>query len=240
MSGPSRSPPTGVGRATSIVHWPNGFKAKGEIHAQFHHVIDVAPTILEAAGVPEPVSVNGVHSPSKASSMLYSFSDANAAEETQYFEMFGNRGIFHKGEDRSNEARDALGARGPEDRGPRRRRLGALRHQQGLEPIGRPVQEMQEKLRELQRLWCIEATRYNVLPIDDRVVEKINPDTAGRPVLIKGNTQLLFGHGAPVGELRPEHQEQVSLRHAMRAPRGSGANVGGWSLREERQAQVLL
>ena len=73
---------------------------------------------------------------------------------------------------------------------------------------------MPEKLHELQRLWLIEATRYNVLPLDDRVVEKMNPDTAGRPVLIKGNTQLLFGGmGAPVGELCRQHQEQVPRRH---------------------------
>ena len=87
-------------RNGTIVHWPNGIKAKGEIRSQFTHVIDVAPTILEAAGIPEPVEVNGVHQdPIEGVSMLYAFDDANAAEqhETQYFEMFGNRGIYHKG-----------------------------------------------------------------------------------------------------------------------------------------------
>jgi arylsulfatase A-like enzyme len=87
-------------RNGTIVHWPKGIKAKGEIRSQFHHVIDVAPTILEAAGLPEPISVNGVHQrPIEGVSMLYSFNDAHAAErhETQYFEMFGNRGIYHKG-----------------------------------------------------------------------------------------------------------------------------------------------
>ena len=87
-------------RNGTIVSWPKGIKAKGEIRSQFHHVIDVAPTILEAAGIPEPVSVNGVQQePIEGVSMLYSFNDAKAAErhETQYFEMFGNRGIYHKG-----------------------------------------------------------------------------------------------------------------------------------------------
>ena len=87
-------------RNGTIVHWPKGIKAKGEIRSQFRHVIDVAPTILEAAGLPEPVSVNGVQQdPIEGVSMLYSFNDAKAAErhETQYFEMFGNRGIYHKG-----------------------------------------------------------------------------------------------------------------------------------------------
>ena len=87
-------------RNGTIVHWPKGIKGKGEIRSQFHHVIDVAPTILEAAGLPEPTSVNGMQQdPIEGVSMLYSFNDAKAAErhETQYFEMFGNRGIYHKG-----------------------------------------------------------------------------------------------------------------------------------------------
>ena len=87
-------------RNGTIVHWPKGIKGKGEIRSQFHHVIDVAPTILEVAGLPEPVFVNGVQQrPIEGVSMAYSFNDAKAAErhETQYFEMAGNRGIYHKG-----------------------------------------------------------------------------------------------------------------------------------------------
>jgi arylsulfatase A-like enzyme len=87
-------------RNGTVVHWPKGFKAKGEIRNQFHHVIDVAPTILEVAQLPEPYMVNGVAQvPMQGVSMLYSYDDAKAAErrETQYFEMFGNRGIYHKG-----------------------------------------------------------------------------------------------------------------------------------------------
>ena len=87
-------------RNGTIIQWPKGIKSKGEIRSQFHHVIDVAPTILEAAGLPEPTFVNGVQQkPIEGVSMLYSFNDAKAAEmhETQYFEMFGNRGIYHKG-----------------------------------------------------------------------------------------------------------------------------------------------
>ena len=87
-------------RNGTIVHWPNGIKAKGEIRSQFHHVIDVAPTILEAAGLPHPAIVNSIQqAPIEGVSMLYAFNDAKAAErhETQYFEMFCNRGIYHKG-----------------------------------------------------------------------------------------------------------------------------------------------
>jgi arylsulfatase len=87
-------------RNGAIVHWPNGFSARGEIRSQFHHVIDLAPTILEAAGIPEPLSVHGVQQmPLQGTSMTSSFHDAQAPErhELQYFEMFVNRGIYHRG-----------------------------------------------------------------------------------------------------------------------------------------------
>src|SRR5689334_9311181 len=87
-------------RNGTIVHWPKGIESKGEVRWQFSHVIDVAPTILEAAGLPQPEFVNGVQQhPIEGVSMLYSFNDDKAGErhETQYFEMFGNRGIYHKG-----------------------------------------------------------------------------------------------------------------------------------------------
>ena len=87
-------------RNGTIVHWPDGIEEKGGLRSQFTHVIDVAPTILEAAGLPEPTMVNGVQqSPMEGTSMLYTFNDADAPErhDLQYFEMFGNRGIYHKG-----------------------------------------------------------------------------------------------------------------------------------------------
>src|SRR5215470_3884866 len=83
-----------------VVHWPAGIAATNEVRAQFHHVIDIAPTILEAAGVPEPTSVNGIEQrPMDGVSMLYAFDDSDAADrrQTQYFEMFCNRGIYHEG-----------------------------------------------------------------------------------------------------------------------------------------------
>jgi arylsulfatase len=87
-------------RNGTIVHWPHGIEERGGLRSQFTHVIDLAPTILEAAGLPEPTVVNGVlQSPMEGTSMLYSFNDAGAAErhELQYFEMFANRGIYHRG-----------------------------------------------------------------------------------------------------------------------------------------------
>jgi arylsulfatase A-like enzyme len=87
-------------RNGTVVHWPNGFTARGEVRHQFHHVIDVAPTVLEAAGLPAPSFVNGIQqAPLEGVSMVYSFDDAVAADRhtTQYFEMFVNRGIYHQG-----------------------------------------------------------------------------------------------------------------------------------------------
>lgn len=87
-------------RNGTIVRWPHGIQAKGEVRNQFCHVIDVCPTVLEAAGLPHPVIVNGVQqAPIEGTSMAYSFDDAEAAErhDLQYFEMFANRGIYFKG-----------------------------------------------------------------------------------------------------------------------------------------------
>jgi arylsulfatase len=99
---------------------------------------------------------------------------------------------------------------------------------------------MPERLHELQRLWLIEATRYDVLPIDDRVAEKINPDTAGRPVLVKGNTQLLFGGMGRLSEncvlnlKNKSHSVTAEIEVPGSGAEGviiaQGANIGGWSL----------
>ena len=99
---------------------------------------------------------------------------------------------------------------------------------------------MPEKLHELQRLWLIEATRYNVLPLDDRVAEKMNPDIAGRPVLIKGKTQLLFGGMGRLSEncvlniKNKSHSVTAEIVVPAKGAEGviisQGANIGGWSL----------
>lgn len=180
-------------RNGTIVHWPHGIEAKGEVRSQFHHVIDIAPTVLDVAGLPAPTFVHGVQQmPLHGTSMRYSFDDAGADErrETQYFEMFCNRGIYHKGwtavtrhsipwvmaENPPLEA-DQWELYGPDD--------WTQAHDL--------AQEQPEKLAELQRLFLIEATKYNVLPLDDRRAERFNSDIAGRPQLVKGNSQLLFG-----------------------------------------------
>ena len=102
------------------------------------------------------------------------------------------------------------------------------------------AKEMPDKVRELQRLWLIEATRYNVLPIDDRLLERVNPDLAGRPVLIEGTTQLLFGGMGHLSEncvlsiKNKSHSVTAKIVVPEKGAEGviiaQGANIGGWSL----------
>lgn len=230
-------------RNGTIINWPNGIKAKGELRTQFHHVIDLAPTVLEAAGIPEPVSVNGVAQiPIEGVSMLYSFDDAGADErrETQYFEMFGNRGIYHKGWTAVTRHKTPwllVGEDVPAFNDDVWELYDTSRDWSQANDLSK---EMPEKLHELQRLWLIEATRYNVLPLDDRGAERFNSDLAGRPVLIKGNTQLLFGGMGRLSENSVLNTKNKS--HAVTAeievPESGaegviiaqGGNIGGWSL----------
>jgi arylsulfatase len=181
-------------RNGTIVHWPKGIKAKNESRSQFCHVIDVAPTVLEAAGIPEPTIVNSVQqSPMEGTSMVYSFDDGKAPErhELQYFEMFCNRGIYYKGWSAVTRHSTPWVIE----------KLSAFDDDiwelydgsRDWTQARNLAKQMPEKLRELQRLWLIEATKYNVIPLDDRRVERFNPDIAGRPQLVKGNCQLLFG-----------------------------------------------
>jgi arylsulfatase A-like enzyme len=182
-------------RNGTIVHWPRGVTGAGGIRSQFCHVIDVAPTILEVAGIPEPLSVNGVQqSPIEGTSMLYSLGNPNAEErhDLQYFEMFGNRGIYHKGWSAVTKHRTPWELVGPKllafDDDIWELYDGSKDWTQAVDLSA----EMPEKLHELQRLWLIEAVKYNVLPIDDRGAERLNAELAGRPQLVRGTSQLLF------------------------------------------------
>ncbi|UXA12123.1 arylsulfatase [Mycobacterium sp. SMC-8] len=178
-------------RNGTIVVWPNGIAAKGETRDQFHHVIDVVPTILEAAKLPAPTVVNSIQqAPLEGVSMMSTLRDRDAAEThtVQYFEMFGNRGIYHKGWTAVTKHRTPWMADQPsldED-------IWELYAPQDWTQAHDLAAEQPERLAALQRLWLIEAVKYNVVPLDDRSFERFNPDIAGRPQLIKGTTQTLF------------------------------------------------
>jgi arylsulfatase A-like enzyme len=227
-------------RNGTIVRWPSGIKAKGEIRNQFHHVIDVVPTVLEAAGLPAPTFVNGIQqAPLEGVSMAYSFDDAKAEERhtTQYFEMFVNRGIYHNGWTAVTKHSlpwinaeppalddDVWELYGPDD--------WTQAHDLAA--------EQPEQLARLQRLFIIEAGKYNVLPLDDRRYERFNADLAGRPQLIQGNTQLLFGGMGRLSEnsLLVLKNKSHSVTAEVVVPEGGasgtvvaqGGAFGGWSL----------
>jgi arylsulfatase len=180
-------------RNGAIVHWPNRIKAKGEIRTQFHHVIDVAATILDLAGLPEPTFVHGVQQmPLHGVSMAPSFDDATAPErrETQYFEMFCNRGIYHQGWTAvTRHSTPWVLTETP----PLEADVWELYAPDDWTQVRDIAKEQPEKLAELQRLFMLEAGKYNVFPLDDRRAERFNADLAGRPQLARGDTQLLFG-----------------------------------------------
>jgi len=184
---------TKVGMA---IRWPKGIKDKNKLRPQFHHVIDIAPTILEAAGLPEPETVDGTRQrPMDGVSMVYTFDDADAKgrHTTQYFEMFGNRAIYHDGW----FARTIHKA--PWEPKPRR---GLTEDIWELYDTSTDFsltndlsKEQPEKLAELKALFLKEAEENYVLPIDDRTVERINPAIAGRPDLMGKRTSLTLGEG---------------------------------------------
>jgi arylsulfatase A-like enzyme len=227
-------------RNGTIVHWPRGIHAKGEIRAQFHHVIDVAPTVLEVAGLPQPVVVNSVQQkPLEGVSMVYSFDDAGAAErhETQYFEMFVNRGIYHKGWTAVTRhsipfVMEPLPAFDDD--------VWELYSPDDWTQAHDLAKEMPGKLHELQRLFLIEAVKYDVLPLDDRRPERFNTDLAGRPTLIKGKTQLLFsgmqrlGENVTINLKNKSHAVTAEVWLPEKVANGvlitQGGQFGGWSL----------
>ena len=199
-----------------IVHWPKGIQAKNEVRSQWHHVIDIAPTILEAAGLPEPKAVNGItQTPIEGVSMLYSFNDAKAKDRhlTQYFEIFGNRAIYNDGWYAGTVHR------APWEIKPRATlendtwELYDTRNDFSL--ANDLAKQNPAKLKEMQDLFMNEAVKYSVLPIDDRVVERINAALVGRPDLMAGRTSLtgLRGHDRHVRERVHQHQEPVAYYH---------------------------
>ena len=182
-------------RNGTIIHWPSRIKSEGQIRTQFHHVINIAPTILDVAGIPEPRTVDGVgQHPMEGVSMAYTFDDPKAPEhrELQYFEMFCNRGIYHKGWTAVTKHSTPWLLTGGEDACSLMMTPWELYAPTDWTQAEDISKTNPEKLHELQRLWLIEATRHNVLPLDDRKVERMIPAMAGRPQLISGNTQLLF------------------------------------------------
>lgn len=227
-------------RNPMVVHWPKGIKAKGEIRTQFHHVIDVAPTILEACKIAEPKTVNGIpQKPIEGVSMLYSFDDAKAKDRrtTQYFELATNRAIYHDGWvacSRYGYPWETLG-----------RNMDFVKAPWELYHVDVDFSQADDlasknpaKLKELQAKFIEEAKKYDVFPLDPRFSERMDPKLriAGVPPkrwVYYGNNVML---PEPIGpQLFPRAH---SLSATLQVPKGGAEGVvacvgsfsGGWSL----------
>jgi arylsulfatase len=224
-----------------VMHWPKGIKAKGEIRSQFHHVNDVAATILEATNLPQPKSVNGVpQKPLSGVSMLYAANDPNAEgrHTTQYFEMFGNRAIYH----------DGWLARVVHRAPWRHETENSLQNDvwdlynvtEDFSLTNNLASQNPEKLKELQDLFVKEAIANNVYPLDDRVYERFNAAIAGRPDLMGARKSLTLANGM-VGTLENTFLNEKNISKTITAnvqlkgnDRGviltQGGKFGGWAL----------
>ncbi len=225
-----------------VVYWPKGIKAKNEIRTQFSHVIDVAPTILEAAGLPEPKVVNGTPQiPMEGVSMAYTFDDAKAKElhTTQYFEIAGNRAIYHDGwlARTIHKAPWEKEARNPLENDVWE--LYDVRSDFSLSDD--LAAKNPEKLAEMQAIFLKEAEKYHVLPIDDRVFERLIGSIVGRPDLMAGRTSLTLAEGM-TGMMENVFinvknssktitaEVEVPEKGANGAILVQGGRFGGWSL----------
>ena len=225
-----------------VVHWPKSIKAKAEIRSQWHHVIDIAPSVLEAAGLPEPKVVDGIpQTPIEGVSMVYTFNDAKAADHhlTQYFEIFGNRAIYRDG-----------WLAGTVHRAPWEYKVRATLENDTWELydtrtdfslVNDLAKQNPAKLKEMQDLFMKEAEMYNVLPIDDRTLERLNAALVGRPDLMAGRTSLTVYEGM-TGMSENVFINTKNRSHTItaevRIPKGGANGVilaqagrfGGWSL----------
>jgi arylsulfatase len=225
-----------------VVHWPKGIRAKNELRTQFHHVIDVAPTVLEAAKLPEPKVVNGVPQvPIQGVSMAYAFADAKAKDRhlTQYFEIMGNRAIYHDG------WLAGTVHRAPWEAKPRATLDGDVWELYDVRSDWSLANDLAAKeparLKDLQALFLAEAERNQVLPLDDRGLERAVAALVGRPDLMAGRTSITLAEGmAGMQEnvFLSVKNKSVTITAEVEVPPGGGQGTliaqggrfGGWSL----------
>ena len=225
-----------------VIHWPTRIKAKDEIRTQFSHVIDVAPTILEAAGLPEPKVVDGTPQiPMEGVSMVYTFDDVKAKDRhtTQYFEIAGNRAIYHDGWLARTIHRAPWE---PKVRNPLQHDLWELYNVSSDFSLADDVAAKNpQKLAQMEALFMSEAEKHHVLPLDDRFFERALAEAVGRPDLMAGRTSLTLSEGM-TGMLENVFinvkNRSKTITAEIEVPQGGangtiivqGGRFGGWSL----------
>jgi arylsulfatase len=225
------------------ISWPAEIKAKGSVRSQFHHVVDIVPTILEATGLPAPSSINGVaQSPIEGVSMVYSFDDAKSPSkrQTQYFEMFGNRAIYSDGWVAATTPPEApwISITKPSD--PINDWQWELYNiAEDFSQSNNLAETQPEKLRDMQLLFYGEARKYNVLPIDNTKAPRL--DVSLRPSLTVGRDTFTYFDGMrriPEGTAPDFKNKSHSISADIEVGEGSkdgmlvtqGGRFGGWGL----------
>jgi len=226
-----------------VIQWPKRIKAKGEIRSQFHHVIDIAPTVLEACGLPEPKVVDGTpQRPIEGVSMVYTFDDPKAKDRhlTQYFEIFCNRAVYHDGWV-AGTVHIAPWERQPRTNSFDKDRWELYHVSEDFSQSNDLAAKNPEKLKELQALFLEEAVKYHVLPLDDRREERFNAALVGRPDVMAGRTSLTVYEGM-TGMMENVFINVKNRSHTISAevdlPKSGadgvilcqGGRFGGWSL----------
>ena len=178
-----------------VIHWPKGIKAKGELRHQYHHCTDIVPTILDCCGVEFPEVYQGVEQePLVGVSMRYSFNSAEAptTKETQYYEMLGSRGLWHKGWKASTEHAGLTDIGKFDEEG-----WQLFNTDEDRAEARDLAEEYPEKVKELAERWLAEAKKYNVLPLNDLGIlgihaleYKVEPPTDGRYTYYPGTTEI--------------------------------------------------
>ncbi|MCP4798544.1 MAG: arylsulfatase [bacterium] len=232
-------------RNGTVIHWPNGIQSQGEVRDQFAHVIDVAPTILEVTNIPMPQEVHGIKQiPMQGTSLVYSFeaSDAPERHNTQYFEVVGNRGIYQDGW----MARATIGLPWEAPK-----KMHSIAKDDGWELYdtrtdfslsNNLANQYPERLKAMQDLFLKEAIANQVLPLDDRLLERLLPAVAGRPTLMGSRRKLdLYPGSWDLVEDAILNVKNVSNSVTAKVEIGSpqevngvimaqGSRFGGWSL----------
>ncbi|MFD9324058.1 arylsulfatase [Streptomyces sp. NPDC060053] len=234
-----------------LVHWPDGIRARGEIRDQFAHIIDMVPTVLDVLGIEAPATIRGVtQSPLHGVSFAHTFDDADAASRhhTQYYEMLGHRAIDHDGwravcpwpgpsfEEAERPFGTPIAMADLDDLDAHHWEL--YRVDEDIAETKNLAQDHRSKLIEMIALWYVEAGKYNVLPIDGSVLQRIMTE---RPQITENRTSYTFRSGTqavPAAVAPRVLNRPHSVTADVEIPPGGaqgvllcqGTNAGGWSL----------